>query len=276
MTASTKITVSVQAPSFTLTATPTTVGINQGASGSSTITVQPLYGFSGSVNLAVAGLPAGVTASFSPTSTTGSSTLTLTASSTAVPNSTTLTVTGTSGTLTASTTVTLSIQGPNFRLSSGGTVNLGRGNSATSYVSVLDQYGFAGLVNLAISGLPAGVTASFSPNPSATGSTITFDAAAAATPGQSIITITGTSGALTSTTSLTLGVFTPTFTLSSGGTVNVGQGTSGSTYVYVSPQYGFAGSVNLSRRPTRWRHGAAHSQSHYRQQHHHTHRDQLR
>ena len=69
-------------------------------------TFTPEDGFTGSVNLAVTGVPSGVTASFSPNPTTGSSMLTLTASSTATPGTTTLTITGTSGSLSATTTFT--------------------------------------------------------------------------------------------------------------------------------------------------------------------------
>ena len=75
-------------PSFTLSASPSSVTITQGGSGTSTITVTDLGGFSGSVTLAASGLPSGVTAGFSPNPTTGTSTLTLTASATARSEST--------------------------------------------------------------------------------------------------------------------------------------------------------------------------------------------
>jgi hypothetical protein len=246
LTASTNITVGVHAPSFTLIASPSIVGINQGASGTSTIFVQALYGFADTVNLSIAGLPAGVTAAFSPASTTGTSTLTLTASSTATPGTTSLTVTGTSGTLTATSTVSLSIHGPSFLLSGPSSVSVGQGSNATSYVYVIDQYGFTGNVNLAVSGLPNGVTAAFTPNPTTGTSTLTFTASSSASLGQSTITITGTSGALSATINMNLGVYAPTFTISGSSGMNIGQGSSGSSYIYVSPQYGFTGSVNLS------------------------------
>ena len=64
--------------------------------------------------------------------------------------------------------------------------------------------------------------------------------------GQYPVTITGTSGTQTASTTITVGVYTPTFTVSTYSSVNIGQGTSGTAYVYVSPQFGFTGSVNLS------------------------------
>lgn len=94
---------------FTLSASPTSVSIAQGTSGTSTITVTPQNGFNGSVTLSASGLPSGVTAGFSPNPTTTNSTLTLTASATATTGTFSVTITGTSGTLTATTSVSLTV-----------------------------------------------------------------------------------------------------------------------------------------------------------------------
>jgi hypothetical protein len=96
-------------PNFTLTAVPNTLTISQGNHGTSTITVVPSNGFSGSVTLSASGMPSGVTAGFAPNPTTSTSTLTLTASATAATGNSTVTITGTSGSLTATTTVTLTV-----------------------------------------------------------------------------------------------------------------------------------------------------------------------
>src|SRR5207253_1630849 len=67
-------------PDFSLSASPGTLTITQGSKGSSTISVAPQNGFSGSVNLGASGLPNDVTASFSTnptTPTSAMSTLTL-------------------------------------------------------------------------------------------------------------------------------------------------------------------------------------------------------
>jgi len=94
---------------YTLSASPSSLTIVQGKSGTSTITVNPTNGFTGSVSLSASGMPAGVTASFNPTSTTGTSTLTLTVSSTAATGTSTITITGTSGSLTHTTIVSLAV-----------------------------------------------------------------------------------------------------------------------------------------------------------------------
>jgi hypothetical protein len=106
-------------PSFTLTALPNTVTVSQGSSGTSTITVVPAGGFTGSVTLSASGLPSGVTAAFVPNPTTTTSVLTLTASATAATGTSTVTITGTSGSLTATTTLTLTVtaSGPVVTLS---------------------------------------------------------------------------------------------------------------------------------------------------------------
>jgi hypothetical protein len=105
-------------PNFTLTAVPNSLTISQGNQGTSTITVVPSNGFSGSVALSASGLPSGVTAGFVPNPTTSTSTLTLTASATAATGTSTVTITGTSGSLTATTTVTLTVtaSGPVVKL----------------------------------------------------------------------------------------------------------------------------------------------------------------
>ena len=96
-------------PSFTLSANPTSLSIKQGNGGTSTITVTPAGGFSGSVTLSASGLPSGVTAGFVPNPATTTSTLTLTASASAATGTSTVTITGTSGSLTATTTVSLTV-----------------------------------------------------------------------------------------------------------------------------------------------------------------------
>ena len=244
-TATSTLSLGIYAPTFTISSYGN-VSIGQGTSSSSYVYVNPEYGFTGSVNLSVSGLPSGVTASFSPNPTTGNSLLTLTASSTAATGQYTATITGKSGTQTATTTLSIGIYVPTFTISAGGLLNIGQGTSGTSYVNIFPQYGFSGNVNLSVSGLPSGVTASFSPNPTTSSSTLTLTASSTATLGQYNVTITGTSGSQTATATLTVGIYVPTFTLYGGGVVNIGQGTSGTSYITVYPQYGFNGTVNLT------------------------------
>ena len=96
-------------PDFSLTAKPSTLTITQGSNGTSTITVVPANGFSGSVTLSASGLTSGMTAGFAPNPTTSTSTLTLTAGATATTGTSTVTITGMSGALTHSTTLSLTV-----------------------------------------------------------------------------------------------------------------------------------------------------------------------
>jgi glucuronoarabinoxylan endo-1,4-beta-xylanase len=94
---------------FSLSPSASSLTVKQGSSGTDTITVTDIGGFTGSVAFTASGMPSGVTAAFSPTSSTTSSVLTLTASSTATTGAFTITVTGTSGSTTAKTTFTLNV-----------------------------------------------------------------------------------------------------------------------------------------------------------------------
>jgi uncharacterized membrane protein len=243
--ASAALVLSVFSPTFTVSGA-SGVSVGQGSSSTAYVSVNPEYGFTGSVNLAVTGLPSGVTASWSPNPTTGSSVLTLTAGSSVVPGQYTATITGTSGNLKATAALSFVIYAPSFTLSSPGNMTIGQGSSGTSYVSVNSEYGFAGGVNLSVSGLPSGVTASWSPNPTTTSSSLTLTASSSVVPGQYTATITGTSGNLKATTTLSFEIYAPSFTLSGPGNLTVGQGSSATSYTNVYSEYGFTGSVNLS------------------------------
>jgi hypothetical protein len=241
-------------PNFTLSASPTSVTVSQGGSGSSTITVHPSNGFTGSVTLSASGLPSGVTASFGTNPTTSTSSVTFTASSTAATGTATVTITGTSGSLTHTTTISLTVNAtvnPDFSLSaSPSSLTVTQGNSGNSTITVNSVGGFTGSVTLSASGLPSGVTASFGTNPTTSTSVVTLSASSTATTGTATVTITGTSGSLTHTTTISLTVNAPAqpdFSLSaSPASLTVKQGTSGSSTVTVTPSNGFTGSVTLS------------------------------
>ncbi|MGA9025930.1 MAG: chitobiase/beta-hexosaminidase C-terminal domain-containing protein [Steroidobacteraceae bacterium] len=96
-------------PSFTLTPAANSLSIAQGQSGTDGLTLAPINGFTGSVSFSASGLPAGVTATFTPTSSTTGTSLSLAASAATTTGGYAITVTGTSGAITASTTLTLTI-----------------------------------------------------------------------------------------------------------------------------------------------------------------------
>src|SRR5215471_8545128 len=57
-----------QAADFSLSASPAALSVAQGSSGSSTVSTSVSNGFNAAVSLSISGLPAGVTASFNPSS----------------------------------------------------------------------------------------------------------------------------------------------------------------------------------------------------------------
>jgi endoglucanase len=243
-------------PDFALSANPTSVNVTRGLTANSAITITRTGGFTGSVALSASGLPTGVTASFSPASTTGtSSTVTFTASATATLGPATVTITGTSGGQTRPTTISLMVVAqptPDFSLAANPTsLTINRGASGMSTIAITRTGGFTGSVALSASGLPAGVTASFNPA-STTGnaSALTLAASNTATTGQATVTITGVSGGLTHSIPISLTVNappTPDFTLSaSPASLTINQGASGTSTITITRTGGFTSAVALS------------------------------
>ncbi len=144
-------------------------------------------------------------------------------------------------TVNASATFTLGASPSSVTIAPGGA-------GGTSTITVTDVGGFTGNVSLTASGLPSGVTAGFSPNPTAATSTLTLTASGStATGGPTTVTITGTSGALTATTTVALTVaqdFTVPATLTNPPAANPGQSTS--TTMLISPVGGATFASNVT------------------------------
>ena len=125
-------------PDFSIAASPASQTVTQGGGTSYTATVTASGGFTGVVSFSVSGLPSGASASFNPTSVTGSgsSTMSVSTSSTTPAGTYTLTITGTSGTLSHSTTVRLvvnSVNPPDFTISvSPASLNVTRGSTGST------------------------------------------------------------------------------------------------------------------------------------------------
>ena len=96
---------------FSISASPASLSVAQGASGSSSISTVVAAGSAGTVTLSVTGAPTGVTTTLNPASVTAgsNSTLAITTASTTVAGTYTLTITGTEGTKTHTATVALTV-----------------------------------------------------------------------------------------------------------------------------------------------------------------------
>jgi hypothetical protein len=201
-------------PDFTLSASSSSLRVTGGGSATDTASIAALNGFTGTVSLAVSGLPSGASGSFSPASvsTSGSSVLSITTTASTAAGAYTLTITGASGSTSHTTTVTLNVAAtgqPDFTLSaSSSSLQVTAGGSTTDTVTIAALSGFMATVSLAVSGLPSGASGSFSPaNVTTSGSSvlsITIPASTAAV--AYTLTITGTSGSTSHTTTVTLNV----------------------------------------------------------------------
>lgn len=98
-------------PNFTLTPTPTALNMTPSSSTTAAIAVTPMNGFADSVNFTVAGLPAGVSGTLTPTSSSTGTTLNISVPPGAAAGRYPVTITGTDGSLIAATTITLNISG---------------------------------------------------------------------------------------------------------------------------------------------------------------------
>jgi len=207
------------APNFTISASPSSVSVVQGNSGTSTITTAVSGGFSNAIALSATGQPSGVTVGFNPSSIaapgSGTSTLTLTVPSTTATGTYTITVTGSGGGVTQTTsvalTVTSSASSGDFSIStSPASLTVAWGSSGTSTITTTVSGSFDSAISLSASGLSSGVTVSFSPTsigaPGSGTSKMKITVARPASTGTHTITITGTGGGKTHTTAVALTV----------------------------------------------------------------------
>jgi kumamolisin len=201
-------------PTFTLSASPASVSVVQGNSGSSTITSTVVDGFSSAVALTASGLPAGVTATFSPTSITGSGTssLTLAVASTTATGTYTITVTGTGGGITQTATVSLTVTSnvaAGFTLTASPTsLSVTQRTSGSVALTTAVSGSFDSAIALSASGEGSGVTVSFSKTsiaaPGSGTSTMTLKASRSATTGTFTVTVKATGGGITHIVPITL------------------------------------------------------------------------
>ncbi len=210
------LTSSATSPTFTISASPSSVSVLPGNNGTTTITTSALNGFGSAVALSASGQPTGVTVSFSPASIaspgSGSSTMTLAVASTVAAGTYAITVTGTGGGVTKTATVSLTVTGPaSFTLSASPTsLSVRRGRSGTSTITTAISGSFNSAIALSASGQGSGVTVSFSPGsiaaPGGGTSRMTVTVASSATTGSRSITVTAVGGGITHTATVSLTV----------------------------------------------------------------------
>ncbi len=261
------------AQSFTVVSS-NNINIAPGAAtgNTSTITITPTNGFTGTVNLGCSvttepngastpitcSVPASVNiASASPVA----PTLTINSTAATTAGNYVVTVTGTSGSITQTATVnvtvaafTLDVNPVSLSFNPAAT----SGNTSTITVTPVNAFSGSVALSCAITSTPTGatspITCAASPSPvnvngSAQTSTLTVSSTASTTPGAYLIAVTAASGSITQSTTLGVTVISPgTFALSSSGNITVTRGaTTGNTStITVTPSNNFTGNVSLT------------------------------
>lgn len=234
---------------FSIAASPASLSVASGGTGTSTISTLVTSGGSAAVALSVSGLPSGATATLGATSVAAGKGTTLSLKAgTAAPGVYVITVTGIEGTASHSTTVSLTITtAADFSLSAGpSSVSVVSGSSATSTISTAVISG-SGTVSLSATGVPTGATATFSPTSVAAGgaSTLTLKSGTAA-PGTYAVTVKGLEGTISHTAVVSLTITPVDFSLSATpSAVGVLAGASGTSVISTAALTG-SGTVALS------------------------------
>ena len=140
--------------------------------------------------------------------------------------------------------------GPSFTLTPNpSSFTITPGNQATSTITVTALNGFSGTVGLTVTGCPANSTCTLNPTsvtlPPTQNSTLTVQTTSTTPGGTYLLTITGTSGSLTLTTTVTLII--PDFSISAvPASQTLAAGGSVTYSATVAPVNGFSGTVGLT------------------------------
>lgn len=189
------------APTFGLDVAPSSRSVVQGQSTTFDVTVTSQNGYTGAGSYLASGLPDGATAEFNGSGYSngaGTSTMTVQTSASTPPGTYQVVVTATdsAGAPSKSSTVSLTVTAapvPTFSLSATpSSRTILQGQSASFSATVTAQNGYGGSGSFSVTGLPAGVTGSFSPT-GFTGSgstTLTIPTTSQTTPGTYQLTIT--------------------------------------------------------------------------------------
>jgi hypothetical protein len=182
---------------FSISLNPASLTVAQGGSVQGQVIINSINGFSGSVGLGPVNVPSGVAFSFSPNPATTSSIMTVTANAFGATGTFSPTIAGTSAGQVRPTNLapnlTLTVSG--FTVSACDHLIVQPGGSGTCQITINPTGGYSGSIQLSVSGLPSGVTATFNPNPATSPSytsTMTVTATASAAPGTFSLVITGT------------------------------------------------------------------------------------
>lgn len=238
---------------FSISASPLSQAVAPGGTANYTMSVAGISSFSGTVNFSVGALPSGVSATFAPTTISGSgnSTLSLATSAGTPVGKYPITVSGSDGSVTRAVPITLDIGDPDFTISVAPSSRTVWVNGSTTYtLTIAPLNGFSGVVALSATGVPPGTSVVFSPTSvTASGTSTATVTVGPNTPARSWpLILVGTSGSLVRSVPATLNITPTDFSISLNAnwlTFPTGGGSATRT-VTVSPANNFAQVVTLS------------------------------
>lgn len=215
-------------PDYTLSATPSPLSVAPGSSGQATVNIARTN-YAGSVNLALDAPPAGITATFNPAAATGTSSVaTINVANTVANGSYTLTIKGTAtgvpGGVVAglideaaaagdrTTTLQLTVAPvPSFTIAAApNAVQAAPGGNATSTITIA-RTNLTADIGLSLVSPPAGITGVFAPatlSGTVLTSQLTLSVASTVAAGAYTVTVQGTGGSVTKTTTVGVTVAT--------------------------------------------------------------------
>lgn len=209
---STYFNLTIVAPTYTLVPNPAGLTVAQGDQGTSTVTLARTQ-FTGSVSLSATGAPTGVTTTFNPAATTGtSSLLTLNVGSSVTTGNYNITVRGTATGLSDVTAVVgLTVtSGAGFTLAgTPGFASVPHGGSGRTGVQATRNTGFTGTITYALSGLPTGLSGGVAATSVADSMAVSFTATAGLASGEYPVVVTGTSGGKSTQVTIIVSVAPP-------------------------------------------------------------------
>lgn len=209
------VTCTAAPPDFSVDVSPASRTVAPGQNATYTVATEALYGFSGTLSLAVSGLPSGTSATLTPSSVAAGETseLRISTSASTPPANKIFTVTGTNGADSRSDTARIRIQNPeDFTLDVTPDSRTLVPGGQTSYTVAVDPVnGFDSSVSLSLSGLPAGASYQFAPSAvtPAGSSLLTVTTATTSPIGDHPLTVSGTGGGRTHSDQVVLHLVPP-------------------------------------------------------------------
>src|SRR5438046_3135027 len=247
-------TVTVNVIDFNLTATRTSLTIYPGSANSTVIKITSLNGFSGNVTLKAASTPAGLTANLNATTVNiqpGAVRFVLLSVSGSQPGIYSVSLNATSGSIIHSITTTVKVQ--DFGLSSAGSIQVNVGSTGSATVNMTSCGGFAGIISISNSTSSSGLHDALSPltlSLTSGGSSSAILTVYSTTVGNYTVTITATSGPLMH--KITIAVNVVDFQVSAGPVTpsSILVGSLGSSTITLPVLNGSTGIVALSAPPS--------------------------